>query len=116
MTLKADVILAGVAVADIEAAIGWYGKLLGRTHDERPMQEAAEWRLASGGSIQLILDKERAGKSMTTIAVRDIEQLVTDLDARGVTTKASPPGSGMYRLAQVRDPDGNLLTFAQKQT
>jgi catechol 2,3-dioxygenase-like lactoylglutathione lyase family enzyme len=114
MTIQADVILAGVAVADIEAAIGWYGKLLGRTHDERPMKEAAEWRLATGGSIQLILDKARAGKSMTTIAVSDIDKLVTDLGARGVTTKASAAGSGPYRLAQVQDPDGNLLTFSQK--
>jgi catechol 2,3-dioxygenase-like lactoylglutathione lyase family enzyme len=114
MTIKADGILAGVAVADIEAAIGWYGQLLGRNYDARPMKESAEWRIATGGAIQVILDKDRAGKSMTTIAVADIDKLVADLGSRGVTTKASAKGDGPYRLAQVRDPDGNLLTFSQK--
>jgi predicted enzyme related to lactoylglutathione lyase len=116
MTIQADVILAGIAVADIEAAIGWYGNLLGRKHDDRPMKEAAEWRLAKGGSIQLVLDKERAGRSMTTIAVSDIDKLTADLGSRGVSTKAQTTSSGLYRFAQVRDPDGNLLTFAQKQS
>jgi catechol 2,3-dioxygenase-like lactoylglutathione lyase family enzyme len=115
MTIKADLVLSAVAVADIESAIGWYGKLLGRDYDSRPMKEAAEWTLADGGGIQLVWDRQRAGKSMTTIGVPDIEQLVADLGSRGITTQATPRSSSPFRLAQVTDPDGNLLTFAQKQ-
>jgi predicted enzyme related to lactoylglutathione lyase len=110
------VILAGIAVADIEAAIGWYSNLLGRTHDERPMKEAAEWRLANGGGIQLVLDQERAGRSLATIAVSDVDELTAELGSRGVPAKAQTTSSGQYRLAQVRDPDGNVLTFAQKRS
>lgn len=115
MTLKADKVLAAVAVADIEAAIGWYGKLIGRNCDERPMKEAAEWQLASGGSLQLVSDPARAGKSIATIGVSDIDTLVADLNASGIKAEATPPSSSMFRLAQVRDPDGNLLTFSQRQ-
>jgi len=113
--MKTEAILAGVATADIEAAIRWYTTLLGRDHDDRPMKEAAEWRLASGGGIQLVEDRDRAGKSMVTIGVADIGKLVSDLASRGVEAKATPPGQGPFRLAQVSDPDGNLLTFAQDQ-
>lgn len=112
MTIEA--ILAGVAVADIEAAIPWYERLLGKKYDERPMKEAASWQLASGGGIQLILDAARAGKSMVTISVADIDGLVADLRGRGVDTRASEPG-GPFRLAQLLDLEGNLLTFAEDQ-
>jgi hypothetical protein len=37
------------------------------------------------------------------------------LASRGVDAKATAPGQGPFRLAQVSDPDGNLLTFAQDQ-
>jgi catechol 2,3-dioxygenase-like lactoylglutathione lyase family enzyme len=113
--MKTEAILAGVATADIEAAIRWYTTLLGRGHDERPMNEAAEWRLANGGGIQLVQSRDRAGKSMVTIGVADIEKLVDDLASRGVETQATARGQGPYRLAQVTDPEGNLLTFSQDQ-
>jgi len=113
--MQTEVVLAAVAVGDIESSIAWYGKLLGRSFDERPMKEAAEWRLASHAGIQLVADKQRAGQSMVTIGVPDIERLVKELDARGVRLQATPPGEGPFRLAQLRDPDGNLLTFAQDQ-
>jgi catechol 2,3-dioxygenase-like lactoylglutathione lyase family enzyme len=53
---------------------------------------------------------------MATIAVSNIDEIVADLGSRGVSAKAQTTGSGAYRLAQVRDPDGNLLTFAQPQS
>jgi uncharacterized protein YndB with AHSA1/START domain/predicted enzyme related to lactoylglutathione lyase len=113
--MKTETILAGIAVANIEDAIGWYGRVFGRNFDDRPMKEAAEWRLTQGGSLQLVLDKERAGKSMVTIGVSDIDELAADLQSKGLEAKAGGTPSGKFRLAQIRDPDGNLLTFAQDQ-
>lgn len=113
--MKPEIILAAIAVSDMDRAMAWYQKLIGRAYDERPMKEAAEWRLQSHCGLQLVADKERAGRSMVTIGVADIERLVADIGSRGIEAHATPPGQGPYRLAQVRDPDGNLVTFSQDQ-
>jgi glyoxylase I family protein len=110
-----DTIFAAIAVADIDRSSAWYARLFGRDRDERPMKEAAEWFLVEGGAIQLVLDKQRAGKSMATLGVVDIEAVVSELKARGIEASATKPGDGPFRLAQLKDPDGNLLTFAQDQ-
>jgi hypothetical protein len=36
-------VLAGVAVADVDSAIRWYERLLGRPADALPMDGLAEW-------------------------------------------------------------------------
>jgi predicted enzyme related to lactoylglutathione lyase len=113
--MKAKQVLAAIAVGDIDQAIAWYGKLFGRPCDERPMKEAAEWMLSPGGGIQLVLSNENTGRSMVTLGVSDIESLVSELESRGIETAATAPGEGRFRIAQVRDPEGNLLTFAQDQ-
>jgi predicted enzyme related to lactoylglutathione lyase len=112
--MKIEIVYAAVSVADIEASIDWYAKVFGRPFDERPMKEAAEWKLGAGG-VQLVLDRERAGKSMVTIGVADIEALVAELGERGIQATATAPGEGPFRLAQLKDADGNQLTFAQDQ-
>jgi predicted enzyme related to lactoylglutathione lyase len=113
--MQAKQVLAAVAVGDIEKAVTWYGKLFGRPCDERPMKEAAEWMLSSGGGVQLVLSKENKGRSMVTLGVHDIEALASEVKSRGIETNVTAPGEGRYRLAQVKDPDGNVLTFAQDQ-
>jgi glyoxylase I family protein len=113
--MKAKQVLAAIAVGDIDRAITWYGKLFGRPCDQRPMKEAAEWMLNSGGGVQLVLSNENTGRSMVTLGVSDIEALVSELKSRGIDTAATAPGTGRFRIAQVKDPEGNVLTFAQDQ-
>jgi catechol 2,3-dioxygenase-like lactoylglutathione lyase family enzyme len=115
VSIKTVAVMATVAVADVEAAIRWYGQVLGRPFDDRPMNGAARWRLAGGSGIQLVLDGKRAGGSMVTVHVADIESFVADLASRGIESKATPRSAGAVRLAQITDPDGNLLTFAEAQ-
>jgi predicted enzyme related to lactoylglutathione lyase len=112
--MKTEHIYAAVSVADIEASIAWYGRLFGRNVDERPMREAAEWRLTDGGGVQLVLDQKRAGKSMVTVGVSDLDAVIKDCETAGVQAKRMNTGSGPFLLAQVSDPDGNVLTFAQR--
>lgn len=72
----------------------------------------AEWIVSDGGGLQLVLDGRRAGKALATIGVDDAEKLAAELRGRGLEA-ALAPQSGRYRLVQVKDPDGNQLTFAQ---
>ncbi|MET0390132.1 MAG: VOC family protein [Polyangiales bacterium] len=106
-------VYAAIPVADMDNALVWYGKLFGRQCDDRPMQSVAEWQLTNGGGVQLVHDAKRAGKSMLTLDVQDLTQLIADCKTRGITAHPTGPNQGPYDLAQVKDPDGNLLTFAQ---
>ena len=45
--------LASVAVNDLNYAVRWYEKLLGKPPDSRPMAEVAEWKFERGGWLQV---------------------------------------------------------------
>ncbi len=49
------------AVKDLQAAIDWYSKLLGRGPDARPAPEIAEWNFEDGRYLQLYELPESAG-------------------------------------------------------
>ncbi|MDP1837871.1 MAG: hypothetical protein Q8N31_26800 [Reyranella sp.] len=44
--------LGGVAVGNLDSAISWYARLLGRQPDLQPVKEVAEWEFSGGGWIQ----------------------------------------------------------------
>jgi catechol 2,3-dioxygenase-like lactoylglutathione lyase family enzyme len=107
-------VLAVLSVADMDTARAWYTRLLGREPDRTPMPEASEWRLTEGGWLQVVKDPSHAGQSMVTLSVDDLEQTSAEFAARGVEIggiNAVPE----FKLAAVRDPDGNTLTFAEER-
>ena len=104
-------IFAVICVADFEQSVGWYGLLFGREADERPMDWLAQWRFA-GGALQVWKDAARAGRSLATIVVPDIEAERRRLaDAGLALAEASKGDHGA--IAQIGDPDGNRLTLAE---
>jgi hypothetical protein len=110
MTIKNA--LAGVAVADLDSAVRWYEKLLGRAPDARPMETLAEWRFATGGWLQVFQDGNRAGRSSVTFAESDLSGRLETLRDLGV--KIGPTTDGdLVKTAIVNDLDGNQLVFAQ---
>lgn len=106
-------VLAALAVADIEAARTWYERLLGRPADDVPMAEAAEWLVTEAGSIQLVQNAERAGNSLVTLSVEDVDELVAAVAGRELDLAAADTPSGMFRIASITDPEGNVITFAE---
>jgi predicted enzyme related to lactoylglutathione lyase len=114
--MHTQTIYGAIAVADIERAIVWYSKLFGRDVDARPMKAAAEWRLTSGGGVQLVLDAKRAGQSILTVSLANLDATIEETQARGITLQRLDNRGGQFQLAQVADPDGNVLTFAQPNT
>jgi hypothetical protein len=50
---------------------------------------------------------------MVTLSVDDIEAHAREVSARGIAISPGRADGAPFRLAQVRDPDGNLITFAQ---
>lgn len=101
---------AEVMVADHAAAVAWYGRVLGREPDRRPMEGLAEWQLTDSASLQVFADPSKAGSSAVTIGVDDVDVHLEGLGDIDVERQTTPRGQ---RLALLHDLDGNLVVFAQ---
>ena len=108
-------VLAVVVVADVLTVLPWYERVLGKPADNAPMPSLAEWHLASGGWVQVVSDAGQPGASMLTLEVDDLDVTISELAGRNInlTEMDLPDRTDSLRLAQVTDPDGNVLTFAQ---
>ena len=97
--------------ADLAAAEDWYTKLLGRGPDNRPMGTLIQWELFDHGGLGLSTDTEIAGRGVMFIIVDDVAAERRRLQGLGIELGNDIKGD-YSTLAQVRDPDGNLLTLA----
>ena len=104
-------VLAVVPVADLEAANGWYERLLGRPADNRPMDSLVEWRVTDTGWVQVFRHAGRAGRAMLNFAVDDLDKHVAELSSRGLAPGAIETVNKGVRLSAITDPDGNQITF-----
>jgi glyoxylase I family protein len=92
-------VFAALPVTDLAASREWYERLFGRPPDMLPTEGEAVWRLADGASVYVVVDPERAGSGLMTLAAAD---LVT----RGVAASPGPRGRVV-----LTDPDGNRITL-----
>ena len=97
--------------ADLAAAEGWYTKLLGRAPDHRPMDTLVQWELFDEGGLMLSSSDEIAGKGVAFLYVDDLAAERGRLQELGIVLGDDINGD-YSTLAQVRDPDGNLITLA----
>ena len=104
---------AGVPVADYSAALAWYKRLMGREPDFIPDENEAVWQVVESGWVYVIADPGRAGRALITLMVDDLDPLVAELEGRGVAVGAIETQPGLYRLAEITDPDGNKIRFGQ---
>lgn len=113
--MQFQTVFAGIHVADHAAAQAWYERLLGRSADRRPMDGLAEWDLTAGGGIQVIGDAERAGTTVLTLSVDDLDEYAATLEGRGIPVGTIETGM-VSRFAAVTDPDGNTIMLAELRT
>lgn len=107
-----DGLFAALCVTDIDASAAFYAKVLGREPDDRPMETLVQWRGFGGAGIQLVRDTGRAGRSLMTVVVSDIDGARAALAAAGVELGDTRQGD-FGRIAQLEDPDGNVVTLAE---
>lgn len=105
-------VLAGVAVRDLQVAIPWYARLLGRQADGQPMPEVAEWKFDRGGWLQVFHDEQRAGSSSLTLAVDDLDATLEAFRKSGLSVGKKTETTSV-RTAMLEDPDGNRIVVAQ---
>ena len=102
---------ASLLVADMAAGEAWYTKLLGRGPDHRPMPTLLHWELSDEGGLMLSSSDEIAARGAVFLYVDDLLAERRRLDELGIALGDDNEGD-YSTLAQVRDPDGNLITFA----
>jgi catechol 2,3-dioxygenase-like lactoylglutathione lyase family enzyme len=104
-------IYTALLTADLAAAEGWYTKLLGRGPDYRPMDTMVQWELFDQGGVALSTSNEIAGRGVMFVIVDDLAAERRRLKGLGIVLGDDIPGD-YSTLAQVRDPDGNMVTLA----
>jgi catechol 2,3-dioxygenase-like lactoylglutathione lyase family enzyme len=104
-------IYTALLTTDLAAAEGWYTKLLGRRPNHRPMDTLVQWELFDQGGLMLSTSEEIAGRGVMFLYVDDLAAERRRLQGLGIMLGDDIPGD-YSTLAQVRDPDGNLITLA----
>ena len=97
--------------SDLAAAEDWYTKLLGRGPDHRPMDTLVQWELFDQGGLMLSTSDEIAGRGAMFYYVGDVATERRRLRDLGIVLGDDIEGD-YSTLAQVSDPDGNMLTLA----
>jgi catechol 2,3-dioxygenase-like lactoylglutathione lyase family enzyme len=109
-------VLAALAVADVDSALGWYERLLGRPADALPMEGLAEWHFPQSGAIQLVEDADRAGRSLLTLEVDDLNRELLTLRERGLDPGSmDDTTSDKVLFAAVTGPEGNTITLVEQR-
>jgi predicted enzyme related to lactoylglutathione lyase len=102
---------ASLLTADLAAAKPWYTKLLGRAPDHRPMDTLVQWELSEQSGLMISTSDEIAANGALFLYVDDLAAERRRLQGLGI--ELGDDNEGDYStLAQVRDPDGNLITLA----
>jgi catechol 2,3-dioxygenase-like lactoylglutathione lyase family enzyme len=108
-----------VNVADLERSIAWYRDVLGFEVEYR-MDDIGWAELTTPfGAVNVGLsqtEQQRAGGTVPTWGVKDIEGAREHLASRGVRLDDVFDVQGMVKLMGFYDPDGNPWMFAQTTT
>jgi catechol 2,3-dioxygenase-like lactoylglutathione lyase family enzyme len=109
--MRIQKIYASLLAADLAASERWYTKLLGRGPDHRPMDSLIQWELFDQAGLMLASSEEIASKGVAFLYVDDVAAERRRLKDVGIILGDDIAGD-YSTLAQVRDPDGNLITLA----
>lgn len=104
-------IYTALLTSDLAAAESWYMNLLGRGPDHRPMDTLVQWELFDQGGLMLSSSDEITGKGAMFLYIDDLTAERRRLQDLGISLGEDIPGD-YSTLAQLRDPDGNLITLA----
>lgn len=99
----------GVPVRDCDVAWAWYERFFGREPTYRVHQTEVIWELAPHRSLYVVQDVERAGRSLFTVFVDDLDAALADIAARGIEPAEIHDYGNGVRKADFVDPDGNTI-------
>ncbi len=107
-----DKIYAHVSCSDLDGSTAWFEKLFGRPPDSRQMAGLVEWHHGKDAGLQLWQDAANAGRGTVTFIATGLREEHTRLALAGLAPGNLEPGDKVS-LFRLRDPDQNLVVFAQ---
>jgi catechol 2,3-dioxygenase-like lactoylglutathione lyase family enzyme len=111
--MKVNVLFAGIPVTDFDVSRNWYELLLGRPADIPVHDHEVMWRIGEGAWMYVVADPERAGRSLVSMAVSDLDQTIAEVEGRGITVERIERIGDAERKATVLDPDGNTVAIIE---
>jgi predicted enzyme related to lactoylglutathione lyase len=108
-----NVLFAGVATADLEAAVGWYELLLGRPPEVLVNDDEVMWRICDGGWLYVVRDPQRAGHALVALAVPDLDEAIAQIEQRGLSRPPVETIPDAARKARFLDPEGNTVALIE---
>lgn len=112
-TINVQGIYAAATVRDLQAALRWYQRFIGRPADDHPLPQMAQWRnMGAAGGFQLWCDQERAGTSVMTIVVPDLAAEKERLSAKGIFPETEAHGA-FGAVASFFDEERNRIVLAE---
>ena len=111
-----EYVFGGLAVREIDVAREWYERLFGREPDLVPNDREACWDLTGTGWVYIVVDEDRAGGSLLTVLVEDLDDVVSGMESRAIEIAEREEVPGVLRAVRVLDPDSNRIQFAQPES
>jgi predicted enzyme related to lactoylglutathione lyase len=108
-----DILFAGVAVAQFDAAVSWYTRLFGRSADVVVNVDEVMWRFADAAWLYVVRDERRAGRALVALHVPDLDKTVRDISGRGINGDPIGIVGKSGRKATFTDADGNAISFIE---
>jgi hypothetical protein len=85
----------------------------GRPPDVIVTENESMWHVTDTGWIYVVGDTNHAGKTLLTLLVDNLEDLVAELGERGLAPGAIDTVPGLYRKAVITDPEGNMISLGE---
>ena len=104
-------LFAVISVTDYAAARAWYERLLGSEPSFVAHDTECVWEVGEHGFLAVNEDPARAGHSVVTMFVEDLEAVVSDVASRGIEPAKRETYSNGVRKTTYRDPDGNEIGY-----
>ena len=103
-------LFAGICVAEFQAALPWYERLLGEP-SFFPHETEAVWEVGERRFVYIVEDAEHAGHARHTLFADDLDRLADEIAGRGIEPSERETYSNGVRKFVYRDADGNETGF-----
>lgn len=111
--MNVSYVFACLVVTNRDRARTWYEGLFGRPPDFLPYEAEAVWQVAGTASVYILADPDRAGHSVLTLLVEDLDSSLAEIAGRGIIPGPIEEIPGAGRKSAMTDPDGNVVAMVE---
>ncbi len=108
-----EALFAAIPASDLPVAVEWYSRLFARPPDVVVHEDEVMWRTTEAAWLYVVVDRERAGRGVVTLAVADLDATLAELSGRGLVGGPVAAVGTAGRRSVHTDPDGNCVALVE---